>query len=138
MKTTRDDWADLIRPLLGAPFAWGGRGPEAYDCWGVVAAVLTGLGRPVPGDWISDQAGACRIMEAEVRSPRWRHLLSPITGAVVAMSTRQAIHHVGIVTPFGILTTTEALGVIVAPEGTLRRQGYHRIEYYQWVGPWAG
>lgn len=34
--------------LIGRPFEFGARGPEAYDCWGLVMAVSRRFGRELP------------------------------------------------------------------------------------------
>ena len=37
-----------VSDLLGKPFAWGGRGPDAYDCWGLVVEVARRAGITLP------------------------------------------------------------------------------------------
>lgn len=130
------EWIKIINHLVGSPFEWGGRGPVAYDCWGLVAEVLRLAGLPVPGNWeAEDGAAASRIMTAQIASPSWSLVYgAPEPFDVAAMSTHKAIHHVGIVTPFGILTTTKELGAVHDTESRLRQQGYQRLEYYRWVG----
>lgn len=45
---------------MGVPFVVRGRGPKAYDCWGLVRGVLLAAGQDLPlfledGDGISEQ-----------------------------------------------------------------------------------
>ena len=41
----RPDWA---QPYFGAPFRQHGRGPDAYDCWGLVEAIYRDIGIHLP------------------------------------------------------------------------------------------
>lgn len=133
---TNTEWVRVINHLVGMPFEWGARGPTAYDCWGLVAEVSRLAKRPIPGNWSAeDVAAASRIMTAQIALPSWSLVCGdPEPFDVVAMSTHRVIHHVGVATPFGILTTTKELGAIHESENRLRQQGYQRLEYYRWVG----
>lgn len=35
MAVKRPEGGIDVRHLIGAPYKWGGRGPEIYDCWGI-------------------------------------------------------------------------------------------------------
>lgn len=133
---SNNEWIRIINHLVGTPFEWGARGPVAYDCWGLVVEVMRLAGRPVPGDWTTEDAvSASKIMEGQIASPLWvRTHDTPEPLDVVAMSTHRLIHHVGVATPFGILTTTRELGAVHEIESKLRQQGYRRLEYYRWAG----
>jgi cell wall-associated NlpC family hydrolase len=39
--------------LIGAPYAYGARGPDAFDCWGLVLEMRRRLGLPLPPDFAS-------------------------------------------------------------------------------------
>lgn len=140
---TDTEWAVLINRLLGTPFRWNARGPDAYDCWGLVMEVRRAAGLVVPDEWGAwstntpdSNSEACGLMEAQIgRVPAtWKRDSSPLEGAIVAMSTHQKIHHVGVATPFGVLDTTRQLGVTLNTVPRLRDLGYKRVEFYQWVG----
>jgi cell wall-associated NlpC family hydrolase len=50
--------AERIRSLLGTPYLWGGRTPQAFDCSGFSQQVLAEQGIPLPRDaW--QQRSAC-------------------------------------------------------------------------------
>lgn len=132
------DWPAMLREMVGKPFAWNGRGPDTYDCWGVVQAVLMRLGRPFPADWWVPEgerlATPPRLMEAEMRSGRWQATAAPAPGDVVALSHHRRIHHVGVLVPGNhILHATPTLGVAQTTWAGLRAQGYRRIEVYRWA-----
>src|ERR1051325_7200586 len=48
--------ADLYLDLLGKPFEWGGRGPDSFDCYGLVKFVLGRNGINIP-DYPSNKSG---------------------------------------------------------------------------------
>lgn len=39
---------ELYNDLIGKPFLWGGRGPDAYDCWGLCAEIYRRLNKDMP------------------------------------------------------------------------------------------
>ena len=130
------NWGEIVNGELGKPFEWGGRGSDAYDCWGLVLRVYELLGWPNPGDWVTpDEGTSCviRIMEREFRGQDWIKVTHPEPGDVAAMSTHEKLHHVGIVTPFGIMHTNRKHGVVIAKEAVLKALGYRTVEYYRWA-----
>lgn len=127
-------WEVVVRGLVGTPFRWKGGGAGGLDCWQLVQEATRRLGLPVPPDYdyqvISDVEG---VIQAEKEAPQWVRQDSPQPGDVVGLSSRERLHHIGILTPYGILHTTRKLGACIMPEASLRSSGYQRIEYYRWV-----
>jgi cell wall-associated NlpC family hydrolase len=133
------DWVVVIRHLVGTPFGWNARGPDAYDCWGLVIEARRSLGLPTPdvwSEWLLEDGGpnSYCVMDAESKRDLWVRNDNPEAGDIVAMSTHKLIHHVGLNTPFGVLNTTRELGATVDSRQRLRELGYKRIEYFKWVG----
>lgn len=134
-------WEPLVKSLIGKPFLWNGRGPEAFDCWGLVEHVLDQRGIPHPCIRLSVLAESyaeatiesSRYMQQHVSDARWQRTDDLEVGAVLALSSHRRIHHVGIVTPFGVLHTTPAHGAILQSVAQLKASGYQRIEGYRWV-----
>jgi|SRR6185436_16231995 len=67
---------EALEDLIGAPFSAGARGPDAYDCWGLVIALRRQLGLPIPPDYATgcltrDQAHA---LFAADRPSGWRRV----------------------------------------------------------------
>ena len=140
-----DDWKALYKRLIGKPFKWGAHGPDAYDCGTVVVEVLAALGKTAPASWLiatqgqwgHDRKETVSFIRHSADSRIWQKITEAEKqpGDVVAMGPSKKIHHVGVVTPYGIMHTDEQLGVINSPcEGSLRSHGYQRIEFYRWVG----
>jgi cell wall-associated NlpC family hydrolase len=59
--------------LPGKPWERGGRGPGAYDCWGLVLEVRRRLALPLPPDFASGAFGCevARRLFHDVRPPGW-------------------------------------------------------------------
>lgn len=45
----------FYQDLLGKDFAYGGRGPDVYDCAGLVGEICRRLGKVWPVDYVSNQ-----------------------------------------------------------------------------------
>lgn len=136
------DWETILSGLIGKPFVINARGPEAYDCWGIVTHVLKELGIEIPMDWCAPDdpskkeeywAYTMTEIEKQTHENSWTRTDTPVYGNVVAMSRNRIMSHVGILTPFGILHATEKFGVVLSTEKELRDVGYRRIEYYSWA-----
>jgi cell wall-associated NlpC family hydrolase len=130
-------WQTTILSLIGLPFRWGGRGPDAYDCWGLVSACLQSLDLPVPPDLMAPtdtEEDTTKTIEQEIASQRWLRVNPPRPGDVAAMSSHTRIHHLGLFTPWGVLHTSNKSRAILSSEAQLRRMGYRRMEYYRWAG----
>lgn len=54
--------------LIGVPFEYGGRGPDKFDCYGLVKELLSREGQEIP-DYISPSDGAkiMAIFHSEIR-----------------------------------------------------------------------
>ena len=70
----RDVQGSVYADLIGKPFAWGGRTPSGYDCFGLVLEMFKRTGRNPP-DWrspsdIAAAAGAGVVM-GELSQHQW-------------------------------------------------------------------
>jgi cell wall-associated NlpC family hydrolase len=90
-------WADLI----GRPFAWGGRGPDAFDCFGLVREMLRRTGCELPAhDTPAERSAIASVVAAELALGRWVPA-APVADSVVlfrmpvvlAGERRRAITH---------------------------------------------
>lgn len=87
--------------LIGTPFAWGARGPHAYDCYGLVMEVARRHGQVLPEfaqtvDWAGlgeNQQGHTAAMMAGVMS-QWQET-GCNAGAVVLFRMGRLVSHVG-------------------------------------------
>lgn len=104
------DYTDLI----GKPFKYGGRGPEFYDCYGLVMELHKRAGKTIP-DVLSpsEQAKIASLVETEV--PAWT-ACERAPGAVLTMRIGRHVSHVALVisgTKFIHVWSQGALGVAV-------------------------
>lgn len=136
------DWEQLIANVIGKPFVINARGPEAFDCAGIVFYILKELGTEISVEWQAPADPSEREaywaytaveIENQTYSPDWKHADVPLPGDAVGLSRNRTMTHVGILTPFGILHATEKFGVVLNTENELRSMGYRRIEYYSWA-----
>jgi cell wall-associated NlpC family hydrolase len=85
------DYADLI----GTPFQWGGRGPDSYDCFGLVMMLF----RVEQGIEVPDVARATCAAEAAIvmrdNAWRWTRIEASEKGCLMFMRARGLGSHVG-------------------------------------------
>ena len=129
--------------FVGLPYREGARGPDAYDCYGLVAAVLRAMRGVELPDWYqpaSGPAGASRAISAalagEVAGGRSIRINWPDAApedydiAIVGSASRP--HHVGVVASGGVLHSSKAFG---STWHSLPRflTFYPRTEFYKWA-----
>lgn len=131
---------------LGKPWVLGADGPAAYDCWGLVRAVLKarrGLDLPPIVVPQSDQRGMVRtfagVGEGELAG--WRYVAQFDVDELDAVLMAQAQHpvHVGLwIKPGGLLRVLHArqgAGVVLQDVAALRRSGYRIVDSYRYEAP---
>lgn len=84
------EWGDLI----GKPFLYGGRGPDVFDCFGLVAEMKRREGNPIPErETPAEDQGMAMLLAAQL--PLCDELPGPEAGAIVAIRVGRFVHHVG-------------------------------------------
>jgi cell wall-associated NlpC family hydrolase len=70
--------------LIGKPWRKGARGPDAFDCWGLVLVLAERCGRTVPADWRSGDMSRAelRAVMDEAARQRTQRLDGPAEGAI--------------------------------------------------------
>lgn len=117
---------------IGTPYARGARGPDAYDCWGLVCAERPDI--PVLARYTAtDRAAMPRHIEEERLTGQWLRVWPPAPGDIVLMGTNRRLHHAGIAVAGGIKHTTDRTGALVQSLTALR-QVYAHMEAYRWAG----
>lgn len=103
------DYSDLI----GKPFVRGGRGPDEYDCYGLVIEIYRRMGKQLP-DFVSpgNLEAVEEIVDRESRN--WRRVPFETVGAVLSMRINGLRSHVGIILPHSrVLHASENVGVAI-------------------------
>ncbi len=110
-----------------------GRGPDRFDCWGLVLDVLSRLGEPVPLDPMQAalRPGDMKeIFAAHFDADHWRDS-SPVTGAIAFFPRREAALHVGVCVAGGVLDICRAHGVRFR---SLEEVGMLKVDFAKWAG----
>lgn len=127
-----------INDFIGLPYREGARGPDAYDCYGLVAAVLRAArGWELP-DWYAAASGpqaASRAISAalvgEIAGGHARRVETPVDCDIAIVGSRLRPHHVGVVFNGGVLHAAKAFGSTWHPFSRFANL-YPAVEYYQW------
>lgn len=107
------DWHTVeavLRDLPGHPYRRGARGPDAFDCWGLVLEARRRLGLPLPPDVASGE-----LTRADVRAlfhatrPEGWVCVEPRLGAIVLADDAA---HAGVLVSNRVLHTQARAGVV--------------------------
>lgn len=125
---------------IGKPFVSGARGPDAYDCWGLVLAVYAEVyGIRLPDYDIAADAlhQITRQISAEIATPLWT-VTNPDEAPSVAVMALHEDHphlanHCGVCLGGCVLHTTQNAGVhsFRVPS---RVWAGRIMGYYRWTG----
>lgn len=128
-------WA---RTYLGKPWQSGAGGPDAYDCWGLVRAILRERYDidvpPVPD---ADPESILQVASSMLKTTRrdhWRPVAKPEEGDVVTIGKARYPSHCGIWVEAdggGVLHCERGVGVCFSKVDDLRLFGWGLIEYYR-------
>lgn len=117
--------------LVGTPFKYGGRGPDFYDCYGLVMELARRNGQTLPDfGFASNKALIASMMGATM--PQWQSLESQ-PGAVVLIRIARFISHVGYqIDDHRMLHTWESSGGVTI--GRLDDWKQRIVGFYKYVG----
>lgn len=83
--------------LLGKKFKYGGRGPDAYDCYGLAMEVFKRYGKDIPDYGFSDKRESIHLLIEEF-SKQWEKVSIPLFPSIVTFYIhRPYISHIGVV-----------------------------------------
>ena len=123
---------------IGLPYREGARGPEAFDCYGIVATVFEAArGIRLP-DWYQSAPGpqgASRAISAalagEVDGGRSVPVSDPQDWDIAVVGSRLRPHHVGLYVEGGVLHASRQFGSSWHPL-TRFKMLYPHTEFYRW------
>ena len=123
--------------LIGKPWVYGGRGPDAFDCWGFVQHVQRiqyGVNLPeviVPDSWPAVR----KLLETHEEHRHWDKVPQPMDGDIVMMARNKVPAHVGVVIEAngskGILHCFDPSGVVYQTFPALRTSGWGGLTFYR-------
>jgi len=116
--------------IIGKPHRRGGRGPDAFDCWGVVLLLAERAGFVVPADWASRDMTRAeqRALMSEQCRLRTDRIERPVDGCI---AYSESASHVGFAIYGRIIHATKAAGVVAWPAG-LWVSTFPDVGFYQW------
>ena len=131
-----ENMAEKVNKYIGKPWRSGARGPDEFDCWGLMIHGLTNeFGMNIDEEYYihgKDTYNVTRAYEKAVKSKFWVKESDPKDGYAVALSKGTKIHHSGIWMENGCLHATDGNHVVHNSLSQLKRNGYTRIEFYKW------
>lgn len=126
-----------ITKYLNKPWVSGGRGPEAFDCWGLVAWIQKEhYGRelePYNGVDAHDWRRVAVLIDGASHQSEWQKIDKPVDGCIVAMAQGRIFHHVGVFLEMDggyVLHAAKGQPVVAQRVHILRQLGWRRIEFY--------
>lgn len=124
--------------FIGLPYREGARGPDAFDCYGIVAAVLRAARGVALPDWYQaapGQQGASRAISAalagEIDGGRTERVDNPQDYDIAIVGSTRRPHHVGVFVSGGVLHASRAFGSAWHPLGRFRLL-YPHTEFWRW------
>lgn len=127
-----------VMPLLSKKWVANARGPETFDCWGLVCHVYkTQFGVTLP-EYLDiqpeERVRVAKAMTTDTGSPPWCHVDKPQHGDLVGLSGNKAIHHVGVfldVDGGAVLHISSTSGVMCQRLNQLKLLGFHNIQFFR-------
>lgn len=102
---------DIYKGLVGKPYATGGRGPEAYDCYGLVMEIHKRRGITLP-DYESPEDFEIISQIINREKILWEECEEK-PGAVILIGGKKIQHHVATYLGFGkIIHVTKDVGSV--------------------------
>ncbi len=87
----------MYSDLLGKPFKDGGRGPDAYDCYGLAQEVFRRHGIELPDYRVSCEDASRIDATIEQEKPLWTELDIPVVPCLVVLRFNSRVYnHVGV------------------------------------------
>lgn len=123
---------------IGIPYVLGARGPDAFDCLGLVLHVQAhhyGRNIDLQVDGYNDARIARHLLRTHPERLNWRETASPVDGGIVLMSTSGVPYHIGVTieanNTIGVLHCVEGASTVFQPVRNLTKSGWGRFAYYE-------
>lgn len=130
--------ASFVNAVIDTPYAEGGNGPDAFDCWGLTRVCQGELfGRHLPIIMVDPKnlRAVIEAMENNAARTAWMEVEEPRHGDIVTLARHDHPAHIGTylaVDRGGVLHTTQDYGVAFDQITALRAQGWMRLRFLRW------
>ena len=128
-----------MRRDLGKPWVSGARGPDCFDCFGLlfdVYRVHKGVELlPYPIN-PANVASVARAIMIETNGGTWSQVSKPKEFDAVGMSKSKAFHHIGVWTEADggrVIHANDGQSVMVHTTEQLTQMGFNRIEFFRYA-----
>lgn len=131
---------EFLTSLLGKPWRSGAFGPEAYDCWNLVAVCqrrLFSRDLPIVSEPPVTPVGVARLIRDHGVRKMFRVVPNPVHGCVVEMARVERPFHVGVFLEIdrgGVLHCDQGGGVCFDPLFVMRASGWQKMVFNDWNG----
>lgn len=122
---------------IGKLYEKGACGPDAFDCWGLFWRIMADdfdiILPEMRGITLATALEQCETIKEGIQAD-WTKAARPEEGFAVAMSQRQAIHHIGVWTEAyrgRIIHAYEGMGVVASSIGEMKIRGFKVIDFYR-------
>jgi hypothetical protein len=130
-------WTELFNTYIDTKYQDGGRGPDKFDCWGLLRDILLKAGASENSVPSYGKCSADNKLQMTQHYSNIKHLYPQANTANIAMIagafSGSLLVHIGLVVPDGsqlaILHTTQKFGVHKTPIHLFERQ-YSKVNYY--------
>lgn len=123
---------------IGRSWVSGARGPETFDCWGLLWWVYQkhlDIALPIyPAIDATNQMLVAKLIDLGAQGSEWTRIDTPEEGCAVALSAHRVFHHVGVFVDCDgglVVHARSGAGVIAQSISQLKQAGYRRIEFYR-------
>lgn len=131
---------DKLNAYVGKPFSPNGRGPDSYDCWGLVAEILSEQKSAKLPTWFvpnyTDMKAQKTLSKGLKQSTQSQYVIekqTPENYDIVLLSKGRVAYHVGVFIDGYVLHVSSATkGVVYQDLKEFNRQG--DVRFYRWVG----
>jgi cell wall-associated NlpC family hydrolase len=121
--------------LIGTPFEENGRGPDTYDCWGLLMVMhRRNFGREIPD--YKHPGSAAKIAEAMSRDMHLWRRVERGPGASILFKVFGLGSHVGFqIDPYRFIHTWEKSGGVLIERLSFGDWDRRIIGFYEYAGP---
>lgn len=125
--------ASWVTNYLGKPWENGARGPNAFDCWGLVYDVYKNvLNKQLPIHPGADAKNRFKVNSLIcLHKTSYIQLQEPEDFCIVLMYQNKVSHHVGLYIEKHILHSQDGVGVTASTIPNLTSSTFRRFEYFK-------
>lgn len=127
--------AELVNQYDGKPFAHKGRGPDAFDCWGLIIDAYASKGVAVFDleDYEVEWARRGKNIILDNYYENWQKVTAPMVGDVILFHYPRPdskVQHAGIFLEYGRFIHAANIGII---QSTIHEWKDRVHGYYRWI-----